>query len=135
QIIALDARNVTELDAGLQRLQPRAADALMPSPEVLFLSNKAKIAEAVVKAHLPAVFPWPDHHDSGVLMAYCSSTKELRLRAALYVDRILKGANPADLPIEQLSKYELIIDLRVARELKLNVPKDLLLRADEVIRW
>ena len=67
-------------------------------------------------------------------MSYGPNYKDVGRKVAVYVDKILKGAKPADLPIEQLSKYELIIDLRVARELKLNVPQDLLFRADEVIR-
>ena len=67
-------------------------------------------------------------------MSYGPNLREVGRKMAVYVDKILKGAKPAGLPIEQMSKYELIIDLRVARELNLNVPQDLLLRADEVMK-
>ncbi len=133
-IIALDARNADELDAALRGIQRRAADAFIVSSDVLFLANKERIAAAVAKAKLPAIFPWRDYHDAGVLMSYGANPNELGRHAAVYVDKILKGAKPADLPIEQISKYELIIDLRVARALKLDVPQALLLRADQVLR-
>ena len=98
------------------------------------MSNRDKIAAAVRKAKLPALVPTKDYWSDGVLMSYGPSLKEMGRRAAAYVDKILKGAKTADLPIEQSSKFELRIDLRVARELDLKVPQDLLYRADEVIR-
>jgi putative ABC transport system substrate-binding protein len=134
QLIALDARTEEELEAALGRIRHGDADALIPSTDVLFLSNRSKIAEAVAKAKLPAVFPWPDHNDARVLMAYGASPRDMGLRVANYLDRILRGAKPADLPIEQLSKYELIISVRAARELGIQVPQEILLRADEVIQ-
>jgi putative ABC transport system substrate-binding protein len=134
QIIAVNARNVAELDAVLRGLQHRDTDAFMVTSDVLFLGNRAKVAAAVAKARLPGIFPWRDYHDAGVLMSYGSSTKEMGRQAAGYVDRILKGAKPADLPIEQSSKYDLVINLRLAREMGLSVPQSLLARADEVIR-
>ena len=134
QVVAVDARNAAELDAALRRLQHRAHDGFMVSSDLLFLTNRAKVAAAVAKAKLPGIFPWRDYHDVGVLMSYGASTREMGRRAAAYVDKILKGAKPADLPVEQSSKYELVIDLRVARELGLKVPEILLQRADEVIR-
>ena len=134
QVVAVDARNAAELDAALRRLQHRAHDGFMVSSDLLFLTNRAKVAAAVAKAKLPGIFPWRDYHDVGVLMSYGASTREMGRRAAAYVDKILKGAKPADLPVEQSSKYELVIDLRVARELGLKVPQELLFRADEVIR-
>ncbi len=133
-IIAVDARNADELNTALDRIHRRAADAFIVSSDVLFLANKEKIAAAVAKAKLPGIFPVRDYHDAGVLMSYGASAKEMGHQAAAYVDKILKGAKPAELPIEQMSKYELVIDLRVARTLNLKVPQDLLLRADEVIR-
>ena len=133
-IIALDARNADELNMALQAIQRSSADAFIAGSDLLFLANKKKIAVAVVKAKLPGMFPWRDYHEAGVLMSYGASPKELGRQAAAYVDKILKGAKPAELPIEQMSKYELVIDLRVARELGIKVPQDLLLRADEVIR-
>ncbi len=134
QIVAVNARNVAEPDAALSRLQHGPSDAFMVASDVLFLGNRAKIAAAVAKARLPGIFPWRDYHDAGVLMSYGSSTKEMGRQVAAYVDRILKGAKPADLPIEQSSKYELVIDLRLARAMGLKVPRSLLARADEVIR-
>jgi putative ABC transport system substrate-binding protein len=133
-MIALDARNADELDAALRGIQRGAADAFVVSSDYLFLANRAKIAEAVIKAKLPAIFPWRDYHDAGVLMSYGANLKEIGRRAAIYVDKILKGAKPEELPIEQMSQYELVIDLRVARAMGLKVPRELLLRADEVIR-
>ena len=134
QIVAVNARNVAELDAALRGLQHRASDGFMVSSDVLFLANSAKIAAAVARVKLPGMFPWRDYHDAGVLMSYGASPRVMGRQLAAYVDRILKGAKPADLPIEQSSKYELVIDLRVARELGLKVPQELLFRADEVIR-
>ena len=134
QVVAVDARSAAELDAALRRLQHRAHDGFMVSSDLLFLTNRAKVAAAVAKAKLPGIFPWRDYHDVGVLMSYGASTREMGRRAAAYVDKILKGAKPADLPVEQSSKYELVIDLRVAHELGLKVPEILLQRADAVIR-
>jgi putative ABC transport system substrate-binding protein len=133
-IIALDANNADELDTALQRVQRSVGDAFTVSSNVFFLSNKTKIAEAVAKAKLPGIFPQRDYHDASVLMSYGANLKETGRQMAGYVDRILRGAKPGELPIEQMSKYELVIDLRVARAMGLKVPQDLLLRADEVIR-
>jgi len=134
QIVTVDVRNAKELDAALRTLQHRASDGFMTTSDVLFLGNRAKVAAAVARARLPGIFPWRDYHDVKVLMSYGASSKEMGRQAAKYADKILKGAKPADLPIEQSSKYDLVIDLRVARQLGLKVPQELLFRADEVIR-
>jgi putative ABC transport system substrate-binding protein len=133
-IIALNARNADELKVALRGVQRSSGDAFIASSDLLFLANKEEIAAAVVKAKLPGIFPWRDYHEAGVLMSYGASPKELGRQAAVYVDKILKGAKPSELPIEQMSKYELVINLRVARAMGLKVPQELLLRADEVIR-
>ncbi len=130
----LNARNAEELDAALRRIQRSANDAFIVSSDVFFIVNKDKIADAVRKAKVPALVPTKDYQGEGVLMSYGPSLSWMSRRGAAYVDKILKGAKPADLPIEQVSKFELIIDLRVARELGLKVPQELLIRADEVIR-
>jgi putative tryptophan/tyrosine transport system substrate-binding protein len=134
RIVTLDASNADEVDAALRGIQAGAADAFLVSSDVLFLANRAKLAGAVAKAKLPAIFPWVDYHDAGVLMSYGANLKEAGRQMAGYVDRILKGAKPGELPIEQMSKYELVIDLRVARAMSLKVSQHLLLSADEVIR-
>ena len=133
-IVALNARNADELNAALRRIQHRTGNAFIVSSDVFFIANKAKIAAAIRKARLPALVPTKEYQGDGVLMSYGPSLNWTARRAAAYVDKILKGAKPADLPIEQVSKFELIIDLRVARELGLKVPQELLFLADEVIR-
>ena len=134
QVVTVNARNVAEVDAALRALRYRKHDGFMVSSDQLFFANKTKVAAAVAKVRLPAIFPWREYHDAGVLMSYGASPREMGRQVAAYVDKILKGAKPADLPIEQTSKYDLVIDLRIARELGLKVPQELLFRADEVIR-
>ena len=133
-IVALSARNLAELDAALGAIQRGAGEALVVTSEGIFVANRDKIGDAARRTKLPTVVPTKDYWGEGVLMSYGPSVREMERRAAVYIDKILKGAKPADLPIEQGSKFDLRIDLRVARELGLKVPQDLLFRADEVIR-
>ena len=80
------------------------------------------------------MFPHKQYHETGVLMSYGPDYDAAMSQVATYVDRILKGAKPSELPIEQVSKYELVVDLRVARELGIEIPQSILVRADEVIK-
>lgn len=91
-------------------------------------------ARALRNARLPAIYPNRRYHDEGALMSYGPDVKEASRRLASFVDRILKGAKAEDLPFEQVAKFELIIDTRIAREQRIKVPQELLLRADEVLR-
>ncbi len=129
-----DARGPNDLDAALRALQRSAPHAILVASDLGLLTERAKITSAIRKARIPAVFPWKEYHEDGALMSYGPDLKDTLRLTASYVARILKGAKPADLPVEQVSQFELIIDLRVARELKLEVPQSLLLRANEVIR-
>jgi putative ABC transport system substrate-binding protein len=134
KLVPLDARNAGELDAALRAISTSGGDAVLVAGDLLFLVHKAKVAEAVRKAKLPATVPSKESYDNGVLMSYGPNVRDVARRSAAYIDKILRGAKPSDLPIEQISQFELMIDLRVARALKLEVPEPLLLRADEVIR-
>jgi putative ABC transport system substrate-binding protein len=130
----LDARNTRELDAVLQALDKNPPEAIFVGGDFLFLSHKETVATAVRKSRVPAIFASDDYHEHGALMSYGPSLRETGRLAAEYVDKILKGANPSELPIQQISRFELIIDLRLARELGIDVPRELLARADRVIK-
>jgi len=134
QLVKLDARNESELRTVLHALERGAADGAIVSNDLVYRSTASKVAQVIRKARLPAIFPYRQYLNEGGLMSYGPDPRDVGRKLAVYVDKILKGAKPTDLPIEQLSKYELVIDLRVARELNLTVPQELLLRADEVIR-
>jgi putative ABC transport system substrate-binding protein len=97
------------------------------------VSNKTRIVEFAAANRLPAMCVWRRYVDSGGLMSYGPSFYELWRRAATYVDKILRGASPADLPVEQPTKFELVVNLTTARSLGLTIPHFLLLRTDEVI--
>jgi putative ABC transport system substrate-binding protein len=134
EVTAFDARSDSEVDHALSDITHSKVQGVFISPDLLLLANKSKIAATMRTAKLPAMFPLREYHDEGVLMSYGIDLKESMRRAAPYVDKILRGAKPADIPIEQVSKFELIVDLRVARQMGIRLPQDLLLLADEVIR-
>jgi len=134
RILVLDAANTDELDVAINRISHGAGDAVLIGGDLLALANRHKIAEAIRKARLPAIVPFKQFQEAGVLMSYGPNYDVAMLQVADYIDRVLKGAKPAELPIEQVSKYELVVDLRLARELGLNMPQSILVRADEVIQ-
>ena len=130
----LDVRSPGGVDSALRSAAWKSADAVQMGAGMFFIGQGAKIAQDMRASRRPAIFPYREYHDFGVLMSYGVDLKAVFRRAAYYVDRILKGAKPSELPVEQISKFDLVIDLRVAREQGIKVPQELLYRADEVIR-
>jgi len=100
----------------------------------VFIINQKRIVALAAKSALPAIYPWKEIVDSGGLMSYGPSFPDLWRRAAIYVDKILKGAKPADLPVERPMRAEFVINLKAAKEIGLVIPPEVLQRADKVIR-
>jgi putative ABC transport system substrate-binding protein len=113
--------------------EARGASALIQLDDVVFTSHRKHIVELAVKNQLPAIYGFREFVDVGGLMAYGPDWPDLYRRAAIYVDKILKGAKAGDLPIEQPTKFELLINLKTAKTLRLTIPPSLLARADQVI--
>jgi putative ABC transport system substrate-binding protein len=108
--------------------------AVLVRADVLILEpNRAQVAALAARHRLPAMYPWRFYVDVAGLMSYATSIPAFHYRSASYVDRILKGAKPADMPVEQPTKFELVVSLKTARALDLTIPPSFLLRADEVI--
>jgi putative ABC transport system substrate-binding protein len=110
------------------------ADGCLLGGDLLYVAEHARITRAIREARLPTVFPYPEFHDSGALVSYGPSLKANMQRVARYIDKILKGEKASELPVDQVSKFELVIDLRQARSMGIEVPQTLLYRADDVIR-
>jgi putative ABC transport system substrate-binding protein len=102
-------------------------------PEGATMANRVSLANFAIAQRLPSMFGWSEYADAGGLMSYGASQRDTHARLAVYADKILKGAKPADLPIEQVSKFELVINLKTAKALGLTIPQSLLQRADQVI--
>ena len=128
-----DTRSVDGLDAAFAAFTQARVQAVMVSPDTIFFMLRKQISELAASAGLPAIYGYRDHVEAGGLMSYGPDSREQYRRAATYVDRILKGAKPEDLPVEQATKIELVLNLRTARALGISVPPFLLARADEVI--
>ena len=109
--------------------------ALITVEDPLTMNYRNQIAEFAAKNRLPAIYGLREYVDAGGLVSYGASFPDQIRRAAGYVDKILKGAKPADLPVEQPTKFELVINLRTAKALGISVPNSLLARADEVVEW
>ncbi len=134
QLDVMEAKDAREIEIALVAIKRSRPDGFLVSSELLFLTNRGKIIQAVNQARLPTVFPWRAYVVEGGVLSYGASNEEAIRRLALYVDRILKGARPADLPIEQLSKLHLVIDLRAAKAQGISIPESLRVLSDEVIR-
>jgi ABC-type uncharacterized transport system substrate-binding protein len=133
QVQSLEVRSPGDLDGALQAATRQHASALITVEDPLTLNHRQRIADFAAKNRLPAIYGLREFVDAGGFMAYGAHIADLMRRSAGYVDKILKGAKPADLPVEQPTKFELIINLKTAKALGLTVPPTLLTRADEVI--
>ena len=131
----VEVRRADELDTAFAAMTRAGADALIVLEDSLVLSTlNGQIAERATTARLPAMYGWRKHVDGGGLMSYGPSMADMQRRAAVYVDKILKGTTPANLPVEQPMKFELVINLKTAQALGLTFPPAILLQATEVIR-
>jgi putative ABC transport system substrate-binding protein len=134
QLHLVEVRGPDDLDNAFSAIRSMRADALMLLLEPMFNSQRARLVELTATSRLPAMYAFREDAEAGALMAYGPSFPDMFRRAATYVDKILKGAKPADLPVEQPMKFELVINLKTAKALGLTMPPSILLQADEVIR-
>jgi putative ABC transport system substrate-binding protein len=130
----LEARGPQEIDSAFAAMTRERAGALLILPDAIFGNQRRQIAELAAKRRLPSLLGVGEYAEAGGLMTYSANNLDLERRAATFVDKILKGAKPADLPVEQPAKFELVINLRTAKAIGLTIPQSLLLRADEVIQ-
>lgn len=110
------------------------ATGLLLQAAVFFNDNRKRIADLAIRSRLPSIYDARELAEAGILMSYGADRSYLYRRAAIFVDKILKGAKPAELPVEQPTKFELIINLKTAKQIGLNIPPNVLARADRVIR-
>jgi putative ABC transport system substrate-binding protein len=132
-LLTFEIRHPGQLDEAFSAIAGARADALLVPPDTVFRTYRRRIADLAASAGLPTVYGYRDHVEAGGLISYGPNLNETYHRAATYVDKILKGAKPGELPIEQPTKIELVVNLKAARALRLTVPATLLARADEVI--
>lgn len=114
-------------------MEIEGVDGLLVIRSGLFFGNRAQLAKRANKAGLPSIFGFQEGAEAGGLMAYGSNVDDLFRRAATYVDKILKGANPADLPVERPRTFDMVLNLKTAKELGITMPSPILLQATEVI--
>jgi putative ABC transport system substrate-binding protein len=129
----VEARGPADFDRAFSDMTRARAGGLTVLGSTLFVTERRRLVDLAAKNRLPVVYQWREGVDAGGLMAYGPSVPDLFRRAATYVDKILKGAKPGDLPVEQPTKFELVINLKTAKALGLTIPQSLLQRADQVM--
>jgi len=130
----LDVRGSKDIETAFRAASKERAEAVLVLGGPVLSSQRAQVVELAGNSHLPAIYGQPETVEAGGLMSYSVSYTDLYRRAATYVDKILKGAKPADLPVEQPMKFELVINLKAAKQIGLTIPPNVLLRADKVIK-
>jgi putative ABC transport system substrate-binding protein len=133
QLQVQDARSPDQLDAAFAAMAKARATALVVVTDAMLFGQRQRIVELASASRLPAMYYQREFVDEGGLISYGASITDMYHRAATHVDKILKGARPADLPVEQPTKFELVINLKTARSLGLTIPQSVILRADQVI--
>jgi putative tryptophan/tyrosine transport system substrate-binding protein len=136
QLHVVEVRRAEELDTAFTAMTQEHADALLVVADAALLSSsrRGRLADLAATSRLPAMYSWKFFVEAGGLMSYGPSILDIYRRAATYVDKILKGAKPADLPVEQPTTFELVINLKTAKALGITIPPTLLFRADEVLQ-
>jgi len=134
QLHSLEVRSVKDFENVFESATKADGQALLTLPDPLLQSHRKEIVDFAAKSRLPGIYPDPEYVAAGGLMSYAANPVEFYARAASYVDRILKGAKPADLPVEQPTKFDLVINLKAAKQIGLLIPQKVLPRADRVIR-
>ena len=127
-----EARNPQEIEDAFAAMTRERAGALLLLADPMFLYQRRQIAELAVKRRLPSIYGQTEYAEAGGLMTYSADFLDVHRRAASYIDKILKGAKPADLPVAQPTKFELVINLRTARAIGLTIPPSILQRADQI---
>jgi putative ABC transport system substrate-binding protein len=130
----VDVLDAKDIETAFQAATKAPADAVLVLGGPFFIPQRTKIAELAIKSRLPAMYSRSEFVEDGGLMTYGASIPDLHRRAATYVDKILKGAKPADLPVEQPTKFEFLINLKAAKQIGLTIPHSVLARADKVIK-
>ena len=130
----LDVLSPKDIETVFREASKGRADAVLVLSSSFLLSHRKQVADLAVKSRLPAIYPQSEYVEDGGLMSYGVSYADLYRRAATYVDKILKGAKPTDLPVEQPTKFELVLNLKTAKQIGLTIPPNVLARADKVIR-
>jgi putative ABC transport system substrate-binding protein len=133
ELLSIEARVPDEIDGAFDVMSREHADALVVLGGPLIFTQRSRITELAASHRLPAIYNQRELVATGGLMSYGADLKDMNRRAATYVDKILKGAKPADLPVEQPTKFDLVINLKTAKALGLTIPQSILARADEVI--
>ena len=133
QLQSLGVRGPGELDRAFSAMKEARAGALIVESSSLLFTSRTRLADLALKNRLPTVFAQREYAEAGGLMAYSADFSDLFRRTATFVDKILKGAKPADLPVEQPTKFDFVINLKTAKALGLTIPPSLLQRADQVI--
>jgi putative ABC transport system substrate-binding protein len=134
QVHIIDIEAPAEIPGVFEAMQRRGAEALIVLPSPMFYAERRRLAALAARDRLPAIYEVKEYVDEGGLMSYGPSFPDMYRRAATYVDKILKGATPGDLPMEQPTRFELVINLKTAKTLGLTIPPAVLARADEVIQ-
>jgi putative ABC transport system substrate-binding protein len=130
----LDVQNPNDIETAFRAAAKGRADAVIDLSGAVLISQRTRVAELAAKSRLPAIYHRREFVEAGGLMSYATNIIDLERRAAIYVDKILKGAKPAELPVEQPTKFELIINLKAAKQIGLTIPPNVLARADKVIK-
>ena len=133
QLQLLEARGPNEFDGAFAAMAKERVGALLVLSDAMLSSHRTRLADLAARSRLPSAYAVRESVEAGGLMSYGSSLRDLYRRCAAFVDKILKGAKPADLPVEQPTKFELVINLKTAKALGLTIPQSLLQRADQVI--
>jgi putative tryptophan/tyrosine transport system substrate-binding protein len=134
QLRSIEVRRSNDIEGAFRAATRERAGALSVAPHPIFTQNRTRIVELAAKNRLPAIYAWKEFVDVGGLMSYGVSLPDLYRRAATYVDKILKGTKPADIPVEQPTKFEFVINLKTAKQIGLTISPNVLARADRIIR-